>query len=170
MSRSLAPLKVPARNNAAAVSIAMAMILMSPSASPLMASRAASLASAWITALPPAALGSMMASGRAGTTASRSASMRPLDDPLTRTIRRGRVGRVATDAMNAAACVRASDLRSATTESFQIDDHRIGAAAECLLELAAAVAGDEQERAHQRGRIRIKACRRHSATSLSSWL
>ena len=51
---------------------------------------------------------------------------------------------------------------------LQVHDHGVGAAAERLVELPAAVGGHEQERAHQRGRIRIRACRRHCATSRSS--
>ena len=48
---------------------------------------------------------------------------------------------------------------------LEVDDDGVGAAGERLVELLATVGRREQKRAHQRGRIRIRACRRHSATS-----
>ena len=115
--RALAPLNVPARKIPAAVSIACARILMWPSSMPAMASRAASLASAWTSDAPPSAFGSRIASGLAGTMASRSASVRPVAMPLTRTSRRGRFACVTAFLMNAAALARAASLRSIAIES-----------------------------------------------------
>ncbi len=51
---------------------------------------------------------------------------------------------------------------------LEVDDHRVSAARHRPVELPAAVAGDEEQRAHQRGRMRMKTWRRHSATSLLS--
>jgi hypothetical protein len=51
---------------------------------------------------------------------------------------------------------------------LEVDDHRVGAARHRLVELAPAVGRDEQQRAHQLGRMRMNTCRRHSATSLLS--
>src|SRR5262245_29821842 len=53
---------------------------------------------------------------------------------------------------------------------LEIENDRVGAACEGLVELVAAVGRDEEERTHQRGLMSMKACRRHSATSLSFWL
>ena len=53
---------------------------------------------------------------------------------------------------------------------LKVDDNCIGAAAERLVELGRGVGGHEQQRTHSGRRMRMKALRRHSATSLSSWL
>src|SRR5262249_47650502 len=55
---------------------------------------------------------------------------------------------------------------------LKVDDDGVGIARQCLVELAVAVGGRKQKRAHDGyfGRIRMKAWRRHSATSLLSWL
>src|SRR5258707_9306776 len=53
---------------------------------------------------------------------------------------------------------------------LQIKDDGVCAASQRLTELAGRVRRNEQQRAHQADRIRMKALRRHSATSLSSWL
>src|SRR5690349_9392966 len=95
----------------------MATILTWPSGNPAIASRAVSLASAWMTAAPPSALGSMMASGRAATTASRSSSISPVVSPVTRTGRCGRAACGAVSLTNAAASSRARALPSGAIES-----------------------------------------------------
>src|SRR5204863_162627 len=54
---------------------------------------------------------------------------------------------------------------------LEIDDYRVGAAAESLVEFPIAVGGNEEERSHSLlywGRMRMNAWRRHSATSLLS--
>ncbi len=139
---------MPARNSAAAVSVAIATISMWPSGRPRIASRAASLASAWTTAAPPSAFGSMMASGRAGTTASRSASVSPVARPLTRTKRRGRLRRLDGVREEIAARLRACGFALRRDRILEIDDHRVGAARHRLVELPAAIGGDEQQGAH----------------------
>jgi hypothetical protein len=54
---------------------------------------------------------------------------------------------------------------------LQIDQQHIRAGLKPLGELARVIARHEQQRAHHAaGRLRMKACRRHSATSLPSWL
>src|SRR5262249_47702835 len=100
-----------------AVSVAIATILTWPSGRPAIASRAASLPSACITSAPPSAFGSMTASGAAGTTASRSASARPVTKPLMRTMRRGRGLEATMPRTKSAALMRAADLPSAGIES-----------------------------------------------------
>src|ERR1700724_3421275 len=95
----------------------MATILTWPSGRPDIASRVAIFASACVTAAPPSAFGSMMASGAAGTTASRSSSIRPVASPLTRSTRRGRALTPTVSRRNAAASWRASLLRSGAIES-----------------------------------------------------
>src|SRR5215472_10948556 len=70
-----------------------------------------------MTAAPPSAFGSMMASGLAGAIASRSASVRPVCSPLTRTKRYGRVLAASASLRNAAALSRARALPSSAIES-----------------------------------------------------
>ena len=53
---------------------------------------------------------------------------------------------------------------------LEIDDDRIGAAGDAFVEFLRTVAWDEEKRAHHSARMRMKAWRRHSATSLLSWL
>jgi len=53
---------------------------------------------------------------------------------------------------------------------FEIDDHRVGAARHRLVELFPIIGRDKEQRTHHRGRMRMKTWRRHSATSLLSWL
>src|SRR6202521_4171034 len=89
---------------------------------------------------PPSALGSMMASGRAGTTASRSASMRPLARPLTRTMRRGRPCLVASPRKPAAE-MRAASLRSGEIESSRSTMSASAPQPSALSSLAGASAG-----------------------------
>ena len=162
-----------------AVSVAIATILMWPSGRPAIASRAESLASAWTTPAPPSAFGSMMASGRAGTMASRSASVRPVAKPLMRTNRRGRLRALTASLEEVRGALARGGLAVGGDRIFEIDDHRVGAARHRLVELAAAVGRDEEQRAHATdrfeptlscGRMRMKTWRRHSATSLLSWL
>src|SRR5216683_3278147 len=59
----------------------------------------------------------MMASSRVGTTASRSASVRPVCKPLTRTSRRGRLAALTASLRKSAALARAAALRSGAIES-----------------------------------------------------
>src|SRR6266702_2201391 len=70
-----------------------------------------------MTAAPPSAFGSMIASGLAGATASRSASVSPVCKPFTRTIRHGRVALAVASLTNAAAASRARALPSSAIES-----------------------------------------------------
>src|SRR5262249_14946058 len=53
---------------------------------------------------------------------------------------------------------------------FEIDDHRVGAARHRLVELSPVIGRDTEQRTHYRGRMRMNTWRRHSATSLLSWL
>ena len=139
-----------------------------------------------MTDAPPSAFGSMIASGPAGTTASRSASVRPVARPLTRTNSRGRFGIAIASRRKPAAMSRACALAFGRDEILQIDDDGIGAARHGLVELLGGVGGNEQKRAHdavvtcemtacdralraaQAGRMRMNAWRLHSATSLPS--
>src|ERR1700694_5749976 len=95
----------------------MATMPMALSFNPLTASRTASLASRWITDVPPLAFGSMIASGLPGMTASRSSSVSPVSSPFTRTRRRGRFAAPWACCRKASALARASALRSVEIES-----------------------------------------------------
>ena len=117
MRRLLAPANVPATNKEAAVSVAIGKILIWPSGKLLIASRTASFASAWMTDAPPSAFGSMIASGFVGAMASRSASVRPVCRPFTRTIMYGRGVFAMTSLRNSAALSRARVLPSSAIES-----------------------------------------------------
>src|ERR1019366_3577643 len=117
ISRALVSRKVPARNNPAADSTACARILICPSGKPTMASRAVSLASRCTTLEPPSAFGNTIASGRPGTTASRSASVMPVSSPLMRTRMRGLAACAVASFKKASAAARARSLRSGAIES-----------------------------------------------------
>ena len=53
---------------------------------------------------------------------------------------------------------------------LQIEDQRVGAGVEALVDLALRIAGNEKQRAHQAGFLSIMAWRVHFATSTSFWL
>ena len=171
VSRALALRNVPTTNIAAAVSVASATIFVAPSGNPFSASRTASLASRCMTDGPPSAFGSMIASGAAAITASRSASVRPVSIAFTRTRRRGWPFAPRASFRKASAVLRASSLLAAEIESSR---STISASAPLVMPLSSffglSPGTKRRERKVYAGRLSMKACRRHSATSLLFWL
>src|SRR5665213_2685618 len=141
-------------NRPAADSTVCAKILIEPSVSPAMASRAVSFASRWVTVVPPSALGNKIASGAPGTTASRSASVMPVSRPLMRTSRRGRSFLACVALRYSSAAARACALRSGAIESSR---SRITASAP----LAIALSSLAPPSAGAQSRARINSLRPH---------
>ena len=132
-----------------------------------------------MTDAPPSAFGSMMASGFAGDHGIEIGVGQPGLQAVDahEQVRPRRASRRSASAETPPRCRARARLALGRDRIFEIDDDRIGAARHRLVELLGAVGGNEQKGAHGKvrtrahfGRMRMKAWRRHSATSLLSWL
>ncbi len=76
------------------------------------------------------------------------------------------VGRLASFLEEVRGAFSGGDLAFRRDRVLEVDDHGVGAARHGLVELVAAVGRHEEKGAHYIGRMRMKTWRRHSATSL----
>ena len=159
---------MPATKSDAAVSVAIGMILIWPSGKPFAASRTASLASAWTTDAPPSAFGSMMASGRPGATASRSASVKPLPKLFDSNdeVGAGRIGARVFEKRQRGFARTCLVVRR--NRVLKVDDQGVGAARHSLGEFFRTVGGHEEQRTHGRFPGGVRGGEIHVARGLSS--
>ena len=125
-----------------AVSVASARILIAPSGSPWIASRAVSLASRCVTAAPPSALGSRIESAPAG------------DNGVEVGVGQSGVERIHPhdETVAASMCFQERERRLACSRLapgrdrvLEVEDQRVGAALETFCQLALAVGRNEEE-------------------------